>query len=88
MVISKVLDIDQNMQVSVVAIERRASTDELHINDDIVTIEEVETFLQSLREMPICSGGPKMSVYPLAHPQSASVQGTIGNTKSAPSLSL
>lgn len=73
LVTSKVLDIDQNMQVSAVVMGRRATTDELHINDDIVTIEDAEMFLKSLREMSISGGGLKSSVYPLAHPESASV---------------
>ncbi|KAH6925402.1 hypothetical protein HPB50_004948 [Hyalomma asiaticum] len=73
LVTSKVVDIDQNLHVSVVVMGRRISTDEFQINDDIATIEDVKTFLQSLHEMPICGGGPKTSVYPLAHQESATV---------------
>ncbi|CAN7976711.1 unnamed protein product, partial [Ixodes persulcatus] len=59
LVTTKLVDIDQKMQVSVVVMGRRVSTDELHIKDDIATIEDVKSFLQRLHEMPICGGGPK-----------------------------
>lgn len=73
LVTTKVVDIDQNMQVSVSVMGRRVSVDAFHIRDDVATTEDVKTFLQSLHEIPICGGGPKTSVYPLAHPESASV---------------
>lgn len=73
LVTTKVVDIDQNMQVTVAVMGRRVSVDDFHIRGDLATIEDVKTFLQSLHEMPICGGGPKTSVYPLAHPESASV---------------
>ncbi|KAH6940930.1 hypothetical protein HPB50_010436 [Hyalomma asiaticum] len=89
LVTSKAVDIDQNMQVSVVVMGRRISTDEFHTSDGIATIEDVKTFLQRLHEMPICGGGPKASVYPLANPEvQLSMRGTIGYTKNAPFLSL
>lgn len=72
-VTTEVVYIDQNMQVSVAVMGRRVSLDAFHFRDDIATIEDVETFLQSLHEMPVCGGGPKTSVFPLAHPESASV---------------
>ncbi|CAN8006787.1 unnamed protein product, partial [Ixodes pacificus] len=73
LVTTKLVDIDQKMQASVVVMGRRVSTGELHMKDDIATIEDVKSFLQRLDEMPICGGGPKASVYPHAHPESASV---------------
>lgn len=73
LITTKLVDIDQKMQVSVVVMGRHISIDELQMKDDIATIEDVKSFLQSLHEMPICGGGPKTSVYPQAHRESASV---------------
>lgn len=72
LVTTKLVDVDQSMQVTVVVMGRPVSLDDF-TTKNIETVEDAKTMLKSLHETSLCGGGPKKSVYPQAQPASASV---------------
>ncbi|CAN8000196.1 unnamed protein product [Ixodes hexagonus] len=73
LVTTKIVDIDQDMRITVAVIGRSVPLDELCAMPEVATVEDVRTLLRNLHEASLCAGGPKRSVCPKAQPENTFV---------------
>lgn len=73
LVVTRLVEIDDKMQVRTVLMGKPVSMEELQQTNSLETVEDVEAYLKHVNEVKLCSGGPSTAEYPQAEPRSAFV---------------
>lgn len=68
---SKMVEIDEKMQVRTALMNRPFSVTDLHYAGSLSTFDDVKEFLQHVDNIKLCSGGPNKLEYPQVVPQRA-----------------
>lgn len=69
----KLVDIDQDMKLSVVLMGKPVSHELLGVSREVSTINEITSLLKHLENLHLCGGGPMTKEYPYAQPECAFV---------------